>query len=276
MEAVQPVGEKINVRQSGIEAVKLFAMFIIVISHVTQTLWHENSVVPSTDYIMDITYATRDIQQFFVSCLSMLGGYGDTIFFACSAWFLVKDKKKLNVKKMFDIMSDVWLINIIILAVFLVGGWFVLPKKLIVDSLFPNIYAWNWYMTVYVLVYAIHTVLNQIIYSLSQKQLLIVDMVLFFLYCFIDYLLGEHFFPNAFTYFIVLYFFIAYIRLYMTEFQKNVKVNVLLLAGGFVMPVLLTAVTNYLGLHIAYFSTNYLRWGGYEQPICNHGSCFAD
>jgi len=145
----------------------------------------------------------------------------------------------------------------------MLGGWFDLPKKLIVDSLFPTIYGWNWYMTVYLMVYAIHTALNKIIYSLSQKQLLTVDVILFVMYCTIDYLLGEHFFPNALTYFIVLYFFIAYIRLYLNDVCTNFRLNVSMLIVGLVSPFILTFVTDYMGLTIEYFSTlgNYRRWG---------------
>lgn len=255
-------------RESGIETLKIIAMIIIVISHVIRTLISGSAAVLVKGYILDVSHSTTNPTHLIISCLSMLGGYGNTIFFMCSAWFLVKSTN-LKVKKVFDIITDIWIINFIFLVFFLITGKADLPVKLIIDSLFPTIYAWNWYMTVYIMMYLMHTALNRIIYSLTKKQLLEVNIIMFIMYCVIDYLLGDHFFPNAITYFIILYFFVSYVRLYLPRFCESQKVNTILLLVGAICPFLLTILTNYLGQYIGYFSTidHYLRWGGMNSPF---------
>ncbi|MCD8281968.1 MAG: hypothetical protein LUC22_01795 [Prevotella sp.] len=114
---------KTRQRLSGVELLKIAAMFMIVISHVVQTLHSENSLIPYDDYIVDLTHATRDIQQFTLTIFRYFGNIGNLIFFVCSAWFLLEKKSKDN-GKIYSMLTEIWMVSvtILIISLILVGG----------------------------------------------------------------------------------------------------------------------------------------------------------
>ena len=77
-----------NARDSGIELLKILAIFLIVISHVAQTLTSENPYITYNGYIVDISHATTNIQHLILVCFRTFGPLGNSIFFVCSTWFL--------------------------------------------------------------------------------------------------------------------------------------------------------------------------------------------
>ena len=87
-------------RDSGIELLKIFAIFVIVISHVVQTLTSENLYIPYQDYVIDITKATTDFRYIILLILRHFSVWGNSLFFICSGWFLLKAtayKKKKDI-----------------------------------------------------------------------------------------------------------------------------------------------------------------------------------
>lgn len=70
-------------RRSGVELLKIIAIFLIVISHVTQSL--ENESLQSG--IIHLGQATTDIQILILTLLRQAGALGNNIFFISSAWF---------------------------------------------------------------------------------------------------------------------------------------------------------------------------------------------
>ncbi|MDO4953362.1 MAG: hypothetical protein Q4E34_06020, partial [Synergistaceae bacterium] len=79
-------------RQSGVELLKIIAIFLIVVSHVVQTLWAENSSVPFQNYIIHLDCATTNLQYFVLTLFAHFGVWGNNIFFVSSAWFLGKSE----------------------------------------------------------------------------------------------------------------------------------------------------------------------------------------
>lgn len=77
-------------RQSGFELLKIVAMLLIVINHVTQSLEY----LGTTDSLLFLGHATMDIQILTLNLLRQFGGIGNDIFFICSAWFLIGKKEK--------------------------------------------------------------------------------------------------------------------------------------------------------------------------------------
>lgn len=80
--------KKQTTRESGIELLKIFAMFIIVIAHMVQTLTTPDPQLSYQGYVMDISRATTDVQTIILLILRHFGVFGNEIFFICSAWFL--------------------------------------------------------------------------------------------------------------------------------------------------------------------------------------------
>lgn len=190
----QKIEQQDIVRDSGIELLKIFAIFIIVIRHVVQTLTFKNPDAVYQGYIIDISKATTDIQKIVLLIFRHFGVWGDALFFICSAWFLLKitEYKK---KKWFFMLIDIWTVSIMILVityVILHGG---ISPKIMIESIFPTFFSNNWYMTCYLLFYPISPILNRVINSMSKKQLFRSTSALTILYIFINAILEDCFFP---------------------------------------------------------------------------------
>lgn len=235
-------------------------MFIIVISHVTQTLGTATNTHYAVDYVINYEMASTDIQSLLLAWMGSFGSQGNLLFFTCSAWFLL-DSKDINCRKMAYMIADVWIVNVAILAVLVIGGWFLIDTKNIIKSFFPTTLALNWYITCYILFYLIHTKLNLIIKNCTQKELLKMNLIALFLYYGVNYIKNGHFFPSNLILFVVIYFSIAYSKLYLPTFGTNKKVNCMLFAFGLAGTPVMILFTNFLGLHISFFADKLTHWG---------------
>lgn len=245
---------------------KIIAIFMIVISHVTQSLCTGN-INYTSDYVIGISQANMSTNQIILVLFYHMGAQGNLIFFTCSAWFLLKSKK-VDLKKIFAMLVDVWVISVISLIVIGVIGGYNIKFKEIIESLLPSTFSNNWYITFYILFYSIHMWLNWIIEKLTQKQLLGSCLVMIVLYLGVNYVQGGSlFFSSSLITFVVIYFVVAYIQLYMTNFCQSVWKNVVIFLIGIFSMCMLTLLTNYLGLHISFFADKVTHWGGNQSPF---------
>lgn len=251
-------------RTSGIELIKVFAVLLIVTSHVVQTLYFGNEYILYSDYAVNLTHATTDFQTFVLIMLQYSGSLGNSIFFLCSAWFLLESKKADSIKLM-TIMFQMWSVSSISLAVaLLIKGN--IPFKLIIKSLLPFNYATNWYVGCYVLFYAIHPMLNTCIASLKQVDLLRAATVMGVLYCGFNYI-HTSFYCSSLILWIAIYFIVAYLKKYMISVCNDLKKNVVFLILGSMGNIFMIFVTNILGQKIAIFSEEMLRWNSNSSPF---------
>ena len=250
-------------RESGIELLKITAMLLIVLYHISNTLYTKNTHFP-TDYIIPVDCATVDIKRLILTWISAFGPQGNLIFMVCSAWFLV-DSKKVNFRKVNYMLADVWIINIVFLAAFLISQRFDLSETDIEKCLFPTTYSLNWYITCYIFLYSIHTALNRIIYSMSQKELLMTVSAMLILYYIVNFLHSGRFFVSSFIDFIIVYFTMAYLKLFGRKFGEKIKYGGLLI--GLIGTPLLILFSDYTALHDSSADDNISKW-------CNNNSPF--
>ena len=250
-------------RQSGIEFLKVFAIILIVISHCVNSLIADNL---DTNAIFDIKHSSTDIQNIILIIMHHFGVLGNSIFFVCSAWFLL-ESTSYNKRKWFRMLVEIWTVSVIILVIssFVMKGS--ISPRLVVRSFFPTLFANNWYMTCYLLFYPIHPILNKIICLMNQKTLFRVAVALAFLYIFMCNIDVEWFFCTPIVLWVAIYFVIAYMKKYMPTFQNDIKANWILF--GCSTAILLSAIllTNLIGLHIVYFSMNVFHWVS-KNNIC--------
>ena len=132
----KPQQPLVGTRNSSIELLKIFAILLVVISHVLQTLHEPNEYFANNDYLLDLSMATTNAQQLILALLRYSGALGNTIFFACSAWFLL-DSEKANKKKLLRMLLDVWVISVLILIVVLILRGGSIGIKLMLKQLLP-------------------------------------------------------------------------------------------------------------------------------------------
>lgn len=255
-----------KIRNSSIELLKIIAILLIVVSHVVQTLYTPNDMVNMQDYILGISTSTTNIQCLILAMLQSSGAFGNTIFFICSAWFLL-DSSKVNKKKMLQMLLDIWVVSIIILITvyFLRGGD--IGLVMIIKQIFPITFQNNWYVTCYLLFYPIHPFLNLIISKINQKTLFRTSFILSFLYIGVNFVQDGHFFTSRLILWVTLYLVIAYMKYYLVDISNDFKINIRLFIVGFVGNYGIIALTNFLGLHIGVFNDKLLRWGSNCSPF---------
>ena len=260
------VGEVRKERKSGVELLKLFAILLIIISHITQTLQEANPYISISGYIWDFSFASMNIQGMALQFMRSFGVFGNLVFFICSAWFLL-NSNKVNTKKWLFILLEVWSVSAVIAVAFVLlkkGG---VAGKHYIMSFFPSIFSNNWYLTCYLLFYPIHVFLNKMISQISQKSHLRFVISAFILYYVIDFALGSYFFVSELLLWIIVYLFISYIQKYMPDFRANKKLNITIVIVCTVLYLALIFVTNVIGLRVNYLNDKMLRWVANYNPF---------
>lgn len=236
-----------KMRESGIELLKILAMFGIVISHCIQTLWDSNAVINTTEYLFQLN-ASWDINKLSLALLQHLGAQGNIIFITCSSWFLL-DCKKINKRKILYLLSDVWIISMLFYVVLCCSGLITnVPKIIKLQCFFPNIFCTYWFVTCYLIFYTFVPFLNKVIFEITQKQLLDIVILSLFLYFGISFVV-DTLFPSLLIFFVVIYFTVAYVKLYLENFCKNIRANLIMLFFGIVSSITLLLFVNYIDLY---------------------------
>lgn len=198
-------------RLSGIEAYRILAILLICISHAVQT---------GMNYI---SYSNSKVITVLINILSYSGQCGNIMFIICSSYFLV-DSKKLKLDKVLKILLDSTLISIfVIFCMSLAGYTFTLTT--IIMQFFPDYFSNMWFIPIYVLFYLIHPLLNLIINNISQKGHFFLCLSIFLVYGIGGLFTGWSLGVNDLITFIIIYFFVSYIKRYWNNFMGNTKMN---------------------------------------------------
>lgn len=249
-------------RHSGVELLKILGMLCIVAGHVAQTLSVPNGYISYNDYLVDLNMSNADWQYIILAFFRYGGAFGNTIFFVCSAWFLL-DSRKLNKQKILQMAADIWTISMVILLVMFSLRGPEMSVSLMIKSVFPTFFSNNWYLTCYLLFYAVHPFLNFMIEGMTQKQLLAVSITTGFLYLVVNYFRGEnggYFFTSALIVWMVIYFILAYIKKYLVYMSKNVRLNLGIVLFSGTCSLLLFLFTNFAGMRMEIFNGKLQLW----------------
>lgn len=249
-------------RNSSIELLKILAMAMIALGHARPV---GTEVIPSADYIIQIV-STNDPQMFIID-LFALGGIGNAIFVICSVWFLVDDNR-VTLKKLSGIYGDTFVISILILSAFLAADVNI-PIRIIIKQIFPVLYANNWFITAYILLYLIHPGLNLVINNINRKVYFYILSFMFLIYSIVNAFAGGTYFSTAFVGFCFLYLLIGYYKRYLAtnSYFNSVKNSRLVLGLGIGLYIAYDLLINFLGLRYPAFSDKMNVFSGNIGPI---------
>ena len=252
-------------RESNIELLKVIAIILIVVSHITQTLTTKYLFINQgcENGFIELL-PTYDAKIIALMLLRHLGAFANIIFVVCSSWFLLESKSNKK-KKVFKLWGNMYVISVIILVLFLVCGY-ILPKKEIAMSLLPTIYENNWFITTYLLFILIVPYLNIIIEKMGQKELLRATLLMFVLYYVIAFTRNT-FGVNFIIDFIVIYFVVAYSKKYMYEFWTKKKNSFFIIPISIILMIVLELGTNFLGIKYESISGKTLYWVKNNNPF---------
>ena len=264
MEQEQPSkAAKRQERHSGIELLKLLAVFLIVISHIAQTLIEVNGYIPYDDYRMDVGGATTNLVALTIILFRYFGQFGNAIFLFCSAWFLV-DKRVPSKQKVLTMLLDVWVISVALFfpAYFLQHGE--IAKKIIFRTFLPTTFSNNWYITCYMILCLLYPYLNLIISRTDRRGLLRIAIFLAVAYLGLGFLFSA-FCTTGLVVFLVYYFLIAFIKKYLPSWT-SLKAGLLFTALGLIGNAAAIALTDLLAFHFDLFSDKLLAWSKLDNP----------
>lgn len=253
-------------RDSGIELLKIFAIFVIVINHTVQSLTNEAYNIPNNGFVIDISRATTNIQCILLQIFRHFGVLGNSVFFIGSAWFLLKSKN-WNKKKWLFMVIEIWVVSIVIFIITYIILHGNISIGIIISSLFPTTFGNNWYMTCYLLFYPIHPILNSIVNMMNQRQLFRSTLVMVFLYVFMNFINCSWFFSSAIILWITIYFAIAYMQKYLMSFVDNIRENIILFIIGVIGFIGIILITDICGLYSQVLSDKVMRWVNNCNPF---------
>lgn len=259
--------EKVKERKSGIELLKIIAIFLIIISHTTQTLYQKPEYINEiTKPLINLSVASLDIKHIILQIVSYFGSIGNTIFFICSAWFLC-NKEESNKSKLIKMFLDVLIISILYLVAFLLSSE-KLTLGLIAKSFLPNAYSNNWYISCYILFCLIYPMINKYIKSINQKEHAKLNIVFCSIYFIISFVIPGAYFSNNIIVFIVLFVLISYLNKYCIEYCNDTKANIIVAVIGALGLILIQVFSNYISLMIPSLSEKILlRWRSGNNPF---------
>ena len=255
---------EIKQRNSSVEFLKVFGMFIIVLSHVTLTMNGLTNEL-SKEALFHVSNATDDLNSIILRVFAYGGYVGNAIFFTCSSWFLC-DRKHLNKEKIRQMIIDIWFISVIITLIYILSSQQI-SFSYIIRSFFPNTLSNNWYTTCYLLFYGFVPLLNKALDATERKQYERMIVTLFLIYFCIGFVLPKNFETNYLVMFIVIHIIIFYIRKFREDLYNNVKLNKVILLVSTLCLLLLILALNFVGLNIQMLNSKMMWFANFQNPF---------
>ena len=205
-------------RYSGIDLLRIIAIFIIIVSHCVQ----------STEMFINFFGPTKLPSYIILRILRHGGHIGNLLFVISSSFFLV-DRPKAKAGKAINILLDsqcistgLMIVYYIASAVFSLGAVFTFP--IFVINFFPDAYSMVWFIPAYVTFYMIHPYLNIIINNLGKKEHMMLNLFSFLFFGVVLMFQGAKIYSEFLGFFVV-YFYVAYIKKYQYDYIFNLKKN---------------------------------------------------
>ncbi len=197
--------EKKIMRNSSIELIKIIAIIFIVLSHSMP-----NGDINKHSSAIDINLGTN-FQMSSIQLMHNLGEIGNAIFLICACWFLL-DSKKTNGEKIATLIGDAFFVSVVSLIIFSIMGY-KFPLNYLYKQFIPVMSGNSWFLSAYILLYAIHPLLNMIIEMLDKKRLCSISVCLFIMYsCIYLVLANKGFYYSRIIGFVTIYFITAFVK----------------------------------------------------------------
>lgn len=248
--------ENARTRNSSIELLKIFAMFGIVLCHIL------SSYAGAT---VSLSAVTTEPLRFIMVLIMHLGAFGNNIFIIGSAWFLI-DTDKVSNKKCVGMWGDMLFFSVSVLLCFWGLGCDI-PKALIIQQFLPLSFG-PWFILCYLLFYIVHPYLNCIINSISQRQLLILNIFFIIFYGFVSCVIPyQQLYYTNLVGFIGVYFLTAYVKKYLVQYSNSIKCNLIGFTIGSIGLIALLLLHNVLGLLTGFATGKLLMWNAFKNPF---------
>lgn len=245
-----------NSRNSSMELLKIIAIIFIVLSHSMP-----DGDVNTYNSAIDIELGCN-IQIIIIQIMHNLGQIGNDIFLVCSCWFLLDDNS-VKGEKIARLFGDAFFVSVVSLIIFTLAGY-QFPVKYFIEQFIPILSGNSWFLSCYILLYAVHPFLNIVINKLSKRQLCSMSTCLFIMYCCIYFVLRNiGFYYSQIIGFITIYFVTAYLKKYLIKLIKNNSLLLVIVCAICMFAVNL--MSNYIVIKTGVGL--YSRWNTFNNPL---------
>lgn len=235
-------------RNANLDLLRIFSMMLIILLHSVDhsgVLETADAGTASMQLCVRFVYM---LTQVCVNCYVLLSGY-----------FLVKSKFRLQ--KLVALWMEVVFYSFIIKLIFMIVGYRPFSIGSLISCFMPVTTGRYWFITIYFGLYLVSPFLNIAIHAMNKKQHTMLNVLLFFLF---SVCVSIH--PSiagmnsgagwGIAWFIVLYFFAAWFRLYYKPNQRfvgklllwigiSVGIAIIYVLGGGMLPLIETIVGNW-------------------------------
>ncbi|MBR5277875.1 MAG: acyltransferase [Clostridia bacterium] len=240
-------------RNANMDVLRILSMFLIVFLHSIDHSGVLESVAPGTTMYYYV-YFGYCISQVCVNCFVLLSGY-----------FMIESKFRPS--KLVHLWIEVVFYSLVIRIVFIVTGMQAFSIGSILSCFVPVITGRYWFITIYFGLYLLSPFLNKAIKAMNKKQFSALVVILFLLSSVLSSLHPKIAGMNSgggwgLAWFVVLYCFAAWVRLYYKPNNKILR-KVILLFTIPIFIVFMLFLSNVMNIGI--LKTIVLHWYSYES-----------
>ncbi len=203
------VSESEKVRSSNIELYRIIVMLLIIAHHFVV---NSQIINPTFEHF----WSWRSV---FLQLFGAWGKIGINCFVIISGYFMCTSR--VTVKKFVKLLGEVMFYRITIQSIFWIAGYSEFSLKAFIKLLFPVMSVEKGFTDAYLVFYLCIPFLNILLKNLCEKMHILLLLFCSFTYVFFGTIKIFPLEMNYVSWFIVLYFFGAYIRMYPKPFFEN-------------------------------------------------------
>lgn len=242
--AIVSYKEERTKRNTNIELLRIFAMFIIILHH----------FVVHSD-ILNSVYLCG-IPKIYIYLIQLGGPIGIDIFVLISGYFLInQEKSKISKILLLWLQILFYSLSIYLLSCILNNEKILSP--ILINIVMSITYNNWWFASAYFCLYIFSPYINKLLKSLDKKTYEFIIIVVFIMWCIIPTVTGSFFQSNRLLWFIFLYSVSSYIRIYeelIKDFKKSIFAIITFLTIAFtILAKLIFEKNALLNNHIEHF-----------------------
>ena len=214
-------------RKSNFELLRIFAMVLIILHH----------------YAIHgglSTIAGFGVNKY-IGIICLIGGkLAVNLFVLISGYFLIESEFK--VKKVLKLILQVYCYSVAFFIVYVIFKG-IPTGEIIKLTAFPFTSKAYWFMLPYICVYVLSPIINKLIKSISQKQLISLIGILIFMFSGIGFFISDSGLMNNLSWFVLIYLIGAYIRLYDFNYFSKKTINCFSVIGYVLFIIIACGIT---------------------------------
>ncbi len=201
-------------RDSNFELLRIFAIFMIIVSHFC---YHGG--------VLENVVSEKITTNLIITQILYFQNWTISVFIMITGYFMIKSKA--NYKKIINLIIEMFFYSIVFMGIFYGLNIVKFDIKRCISNIFPIFWSGNWFVKYYIILYLLIPYLNIFIEKLSKEQLQKVIVLFLIIFSIISTITHNAWNFTWHNIFILDYIIGAYIRLYPIKKLENNKINII-------------------------------------------------